>query len=415
MLAPHLAIYLTNASNKNAIIKQIVANNLLYSYVNLEGLKAGIHSTITIEKIIREEQLHDKIQFKTDENEGLSTMSSGQQKKALLSYLIAQQPDYLILDDVYSNLDQATQAKMELQLLNISNKTLIIQLLYRKKDLLSCIENVLWLDGNNAVVKTEIAKSFRKSKLTLQKQERFQLPTLETQEFSTINPLVQFNDVSVGYGEKKVLNKLNWTIQLGEFWQLMGPNGSGKSTLISLITGDNPRGYGKDLILFGRKKGSGETIWEIKSKIGYFTPAMLNNFNHDDSVENMIISGLNDSIGLYTQPTDLQKQIAAKWIKILGLEFANKQFKYLSVGQQRMVMVARAMVKHPPLLILDEPTVELDDVNTSLFIGLVNAIAIEKKMAILYVSHRYEPELRPTHIMELVPGNEGSIAIVKSM
>jgi molybdate transport system ATP-binding protein len=204
---------------------------------------------------------------------------------------------------------------------------------------------------------------------------------------------------------------INWTIKAGEFWQLIGPNGSGKSTLLSIITGDNPRGYGQDLVLFGKKKGSGESIWDIKKQIGYFTPSMIDQFKHDDTVENMIISGIFDSIGLYNKPTDLQKDIGKLWVNILGDSFKKKKFQELSVGQQRMVMVARAMVKHPSLLILDEPTIELDDINSQLFISMVNAISRKRKVAILYVSHRDEPNLKPEKIFELLPDKDGSIGI----
>jgi molybdate transport system ATP-binding protein len=182
-----------------------------------------------------------------------------------------------------------------------------------------------------------------------------------------------------------------------------------------MIIGDNPKGYGQDMVLFGRKKGSGETIWEIKKQIGYFTPGMMLQFKHKDSVENMIISGLVDSVGLYTIPTDFQRHTADAWLQVIGPSFRNASFQSLSFGQQRMVMVVRAMVKQPPLLILDEPTVGLDDENAQLFISLINAIASQKKVAIIYVSHRNEPELQPDYIFELMPGADGSVGrIIKS-
>jgi molybdate transport system ATP-binding protein len=210
-----------------------------------------------------------------------------------------------------------------------------------------------------------------------------------------------------------VLNNVSWSIRKGEFWQLVGPNGSGKSTMITMISGDNPKAYGQDMWLFGRKKGSGETIWDIKKQIGYFTASLTQLFTHDDTVENMIISGLVDSIGLYTVPTDLQKDTARLWVDMLGPSFRKKNFQQLSIGQQRMVMVARAMVKHPPLLILDEPTIELDDENSRLFIEMVNAIAAEKQIAIIYVSHRDEEGLLPEKVFELVPTGHGYTGIIR--
>jgi molybdate transport system ATP-binding protein len=291
---------------------------------------------------------------------------------------------------------------------------LLIQVFFRKRDILPCIDKVLSVDQNNVFVKEENAESFLFSvAATKTPLHKFLLPKEYDENHADINPLVQLNGVSVKYVDKKVLNNINWTIQKGEFWQLSGPNGSGKSTLLSIIIGDNPKGYGQDMILFGRKKGSGESIWDIKRQIGYFTPAMILQFTRDDTVENMIISGLMDSVGLYCKPTDLQRDIAKSWIDMLGLQYRQKSFQSLSIGQQRMVMVARSMVKHPPLLILDEPTIELDDENSRLFIEMVNVIAAEKKIAILYVSHRDERDLKPDKTFELLPGKEGSMGLFR--
>lgn len=409
-----IGLYLSNSSNKNLIIEQILKNRFLCEYIDLSSLRGALHSTISIHCMLEEELKHDKVLIHNDENANLATMSSGQQKKALLSYLIAQNPDYIVLDDVYSNIDKATQESITVSLNLLAKSTLFIQILFRKRDLLPCIETIYSVDENNKIVKIENVAAFQTSYTFLKKTgHSFILPKQYNDTHNDINPLVQLNSVSVHYGEKKVLNKVSWTIKKGEFWQLVGPNGSGKSTILSLITSDNPKGYGQDMILFGRKKGTGESIWDIKRQIGYFTPAMIEQFKHEDTVENMIVSGLLDSVGLYTKPTDIQKDIAKSWMVMLGSDYKNKTFQRLSIGQQRMVMVARAMVKHPPLLILDEPTIELDDENSQLFIDMVNAIATEKQIAILYVSHRDEPNLLPDKIFELKTGSEGSIGVVR--
>lgn len=409
----NIGLYLSNTSNKNQILKQTMANIFLQQHVDLSQLKGALFSSITIDRLIEDELRHDHFPIQTAENYSLSTMSSGQQKKAFLMYLIAQQPEFMILDDVYSNIDKKTQEFITDKLSQLSGTTLLIQLFFRKRDLLPCIDTVYTINGTNEITNRQNAEDFRKSDTEQTTTSlQFSLPAEYNQDHADINPLVQLNSVSVHYGDKKVLDKVNWTIQKGEFWQLVGPNGSGKSTMLSIIIGDNPRGYGQDVILFGRKKGSGESIWDIKRQIGYFTPAMIEQFTRVDTVENMIISGLMDSVGLYTRPTDLQKDIAKSWIERLGATYRNRTFQSLSLGQQRMVMVARAMVKHPPLLILDEPTIELDDENSRLFIDMVNAIAAEKKIAIIYVSHRDEQGLQPDKIFELIPTPNGHTGIV---
>jgi len=405
-----IGLYLSNESNKNYIIEEITTNRFLSDFFDLSSQKGVLHSTITINRFIEEELRHDRHQIHNDKNASLASMSSGEQKKALLNYLISQKPQYIILDDVYSNIDKETQASITKTIASLAERTLIIQLFFRKRDMLPCIETVFTIDPNNEIIKQESAKDFQTSiQSDVFKQTSFRLPDEYSENHADLpDPLIQLNAVSVHYLDKPVLDKVSWSIQKGEFWQLVGPNGSGKSTLLSIIIGDNPRGYGQDMVLFGKKKGSGETIWDIKRQIGYFTPSMMNQFTRNDTVENMIISGLLDSVGLYTKPTDLQKEIARKWLDMLCSSYKNKSFQQLSIGQQRMVMVVRAIVKHPSLLILDEPTIELDDANSQLFIEMINTIAKEKKIAIIYVSHRDEPNLNPDKVFELITGVNGS-------
>jgi molybdate transport system ATP-binding protein len=177
---------------------------------------------------------------------------------------------------------------------------------------------------------------------------------------------------------------------------LVGPNGAGKTTLLSMITGDNPKGYGQDFYLFGRKKGSGETVWDIKKKVGYFTPAIAEQFSRYHTLGQMINSGFFDSICLYTKPSDLQIKLSDDWLELIEMSHLKETpFCLLTLGQQRMALVARAMVKHPPLMILDEPIAGLDDYNAKVVISLITKIASESKTAILYVSHIQEEDLKP--------------------
>jgi len=411
-----IGLYLSNKSDKKYILEQILANKFLQDTIDLGTLRGALFSTITINRFLEEELRHDRFLIQTGENSSLGSMSSGQQKKALLLYLIAQNPQYIVLDDVYGNIDKETQQYITSTLEQLAGTTILIQVFFRKRDLLPCVGKVISIDENNKIVARQDTVAFVSMEpKNIEDHQQFKLPDGYDGGHTDINPLVQLNSVSVKYLEKQIVENINLTIQKGEFWQLAGPNGSGKSTLLSLITGDNPKGYGQDMILFGKKKGTGETIWDIKRQIGFFTPAMILQFTRDDTVENMIISGLMDSVGLYTKPSDIQKDIAKSWIDMLGPFYRNKSFHSLSIGQQRMVMVARAMVKHPPLLILDEPTIELDDANSRLFIDMVNAIAQDKKIAIVYVSHRDEPGLKPDKIFELVPSAKGYTGIISEL
>jgi len=370
-----------------------------------------LFSDITLAKLIEEEYRHDKVLVCAAENATLSSMSSGQQRRALLNWLIAQKPEFLVLDDVFSNLDRDTQGLVREQLAALAPQMLMIQILYRRKDLLPFVERVISMGDGTDVLRTESAAEFVAS-VDESNVLNISLPEGFNSLHPDCDPMIELRNVTVSYGDKRVLTDVNWKIGKAEFWQLTGVNGAGKSTLVTMICGDNPKAYGQDIMLFGRKKGSGESIWEIKRQVGYFTPQMIRRFTRSDSVENMIISGLNDTVGLYVEPTDMQRDLARHWVEMLGPEFRNRNFQQLSAVQQRMVMVARAMIKMPPLLILDEPATELDDENSRLFIGMVNALAIQKKMAIIYISHRDEPDLKPEKVYQLIPAERGFTGVV---
>ncbi len=175
-------------------------------------------------------------------------------------------------------------------------------------------------------------------------------------------PRIVLNDGVVSYNDRPVINHLSWTVNPGEHWQIVGPNGAGKSTLLSPVTGDHPQGYSNDLTLFGRRRGSGETIWDIKKHIGYVSSSLHLDYRVSTNVRNVILSGYFDSIGIYQAVSDKQHKLVQQWLDILGIDkrTADAPFHSLSWGQQRLALIVRALVKHPTLLILDEPLQGLD-------------------------------------------------------
>lgn len=406
----HLGIYLHNHINKEQIVKNIFSNQFLQPRFagNQQGL---LFSSSVIEQIINEERRHDYYPITTVTNKSLESMSSGEQKKALLQYLLQQKPAYIILDDWSGSLDIVNIPVLQQLLTEAATQVTFIQLFYRKQELLPFIKEVLIVKDQHHH-QTLTATDFLTSNATHPSFSVAQLPQLFETSLLECDPLLQLNNVSVSYNERPILTNINWTVRPGEFWQLKGPNGSGKTTLVGIIIGDNPKGYGQDLYLFGRKKGSGESVWDIKKNIGYFYPAMTILFNRSEPVINMILSGLTDSIGLYETPTEAQELIAQAWLQILGPQYQKKRFHQLSAGEQRIVMVIRALVKLPPLLILDEPTAGLDDENTEIFIQLINAIAAVKRITIIYISHRHEAKIQPGKIIELLPSTSGSGCII---
>lgn len=399
----HLTIYISNNDDKLQLIENIISGTI---FEELSHKKCGLFSEIRLNKFIEEEMLHGHFIIQTETKNSLLHSSEGERKQALLNHIILQCPDYIIADNIFGNLDIEKQITIQKTFTKLSRNTQIIQITNRREEILPFINYIFQLKDN----KLEFFNStgYKLKNKTLSFVDALPKPYRPISE--NINPLVKFNNVSVKYFDQPILNAISWEIKRGEFWQLLGANGSGKSTLLSMVYGDNPKAFGQDITLFGFKKGSGESVWDIKRKIGYFSSDMLRGFKRLDSIANMIVSGFFDSIGLYREPTQEQIKITEAWLRVLKMYDMRKQpFLDLSNGHQRLVLIARAMVKHPPLLILDEPTNGLDDLDTQLFSELINKIAKETDTAILYVSHRKEAGLNPDYIYKLTPNELGSL------
>lgn len=208
--------------------------------------------------------------------------------------------------------------------------------------------------------------------------------------------IVALKNVSVSYGNRTILKNLDWSVRCGEVWALTGCNGSGKSTLLSLLCADNLQSYACDITLFGRRRGSGESIWDIKKHIGYVCPEMHRAYMRNIPVEDIVASGLHDSIGLYVKSTGEQMAVCRWWMQLFDITHLHgRSFMQLSSGEQRLVLLARAFVKDPLLLILDEPLHGLDARNKRRVKAVVEAFSQRKGKSVIYVSH-YEDEFPGT-------------------
>ena len=405
----HWNLLLSNQVDKKKFIKSILSQDAPTELSFLNSLKGVLFSDLAIKEFIKKEYQYDPVDCSLIRSRKFNTLSSGEQKTAYLQYCLAQNPDYIVFDNPLDHLDQNARLALIETLKKLATTTIIIQIVNRKADLLPFIINNRQVHSDSFDLMPIVAdtNNFGKSsKLTVP-------PALESVTYEG-NILIQMNQVSISYQERPIVNNINWTIKKGEFWQLIGPNGSGKSTILSLITGENAKGYGQDLYLFGTKKGSGESIWDIKKQIGYFSTAMTDLYLKSHTLEQMILSGFFDSVGLYVQPSSTHIKLVSEWLDLIEMShLKNKVFNQLSIGQQRLALIVRAIVKHPPLVILDEPLEGLDDTNASLITQLINTLLLETTMTIIYVSHRIEPSLSPKAILELIPSPEGSIGISK--
>lgn len=328
-------------------------------------------------------------------------LSTGESRKVMLIRALTCNPELLILDEPFDGLDANTLAMLQAHLATLIETVPMVMVLNRFDEMPDFITDIAYVERG------QLLNQVKRSDETAY-NELYQLLHLKTTDLSVppadpdtalppldpSQPLVRLTDISIKYGDTTIIDKLNWTIEPNQHWQLSGPNGSGKTCLLSLITGDHPQCYVNDIFVFGFQRGNGESIWQIKQFIGYVSTALQWEYRVSTSLKNVIISGFYDSIGLYSKATDKQKQIADQWLELLGMkDRADQPFNKLSYGDQRMLLIARAMVKHPPLLILDEPCLGLDDMNRQLVLALIEKICAGSETAVLYVNHHPEDKI----------------------
>ena len=316
------------------------------------------------------------------------TLSSGELRKFQLAKTLLTQPETLILDNPFIGLDSMMRDQLRelLRLLADERQLEVILVVSRQEDVPDYVTNVITIGDM-----TDEAAGLSSEK----RQAILNLPYKDN-EYHT-DEVVRMNKVSIRYDSRTILKELDWRIMNGERWVLSGRNGSGKSTLLSLICADNPQGYACDISLFGHQRGSGESIWEIKRHIGYVSPEMHRSYHRDLPALRIVASGLKDTVGLYVRATEEEYETCRWWMRIFGIEhLAERSFLKMSSGEQRLVLLARAFVKDPELLILDEPLHGLDNVNRQLAKDVIETFCERKNKTLIFVSH-YKDE-RPACI-----------------
>ena len=231
------------------------------------------------------------------------------------------------------------------------------------------------------------------------------------------NPLIEMNHVNVGWDDHRVLIDLNWRLMPGQHWLIQGPNGSGKTTFLELITGDNMQVFCNDVRLFGARRGSGESIWDIKKQLGIVSYRLHVEYRMvgGTSLLNVIVSGFRDSIGLYGAATDVEAAAAKKWLKLGGFEGReNESFGSLSYGEQRAILILRSAVKTPKILILDEPCHGLDESYREKILHLLELIGEGGTTTMLHVTHDPSEVLAcEHHVLQLCPDQNPMYKIVE--
>lgn len=327
-------------------------------------------------------------------------LSSGELRKLKLTETLFTCPRVLIMDNPFIGLDAETRDQLKQLFAEIIKKETLQLILVLSKtddipDFITHVVEVKDMKVGNKQTREEYLVSHNlvhQHILSDNKKNAILSLPYDNNEYNA-HEVAKLNHVSIGYGERTILNNLDWTVLNGEHWALSGQNGSGKSTLLSLICADNPQSYVCDISLFGIPRGSGESIWDIKKHIGYVSPEMHRAYQKDLPVIRIVASGLKDSVGLYVKPNEQEYAACRFWLNIFGLEgIENKAFLKLSSGEQRLVLLARAFVKDPELLILDEPLHGLDDQNRQLVKDVIDAFELRKNKTLIMVTH-YQEEL----------------------
>ncbi|MGL4629699.1 MAG: ATP-binding cassette domain-containing protein [Leadbetterella sp.] len=319
----------------------------------------------------------------------ITGLSHGETRRSLLAYSYLEKPDVWVLDNPSAGLD--IQHRKQVQEI-LSKLSIPIFWTGRKEDAPDQINKVIHLENGTLAfcgVPTDYEVLLEKnSKNTISPSKtRFDLsPVLA--DFTTC---IELKNTSVRFGEKTILSDIDWKIQKGEKWALMGINGSGKSSLLSLITGDNLQCYSNDIWLFDKKRGTGESIWDIKKKLGFVSPEMHTYFNRNIRIWKVVASGLLDTIGLHKEISSTERDKVDSFLDAFGLlALAERSLSQVSFGQQRAALIARALIKNPPLLILDEPCQGLDYEQMLHIRGIIEQLIQSDKITLLYVSHTQE-------------------------
>ena len=363
------------------------------------------HNYWIIDKVIQTLNLDSLLQKQ------LIKLSNGETKRLMLAAALMKNPVILLLDTPLTGLDIQTRAAFNDILAEITVSGITVIMATSPTEIPDAITRIAVLE-DGAITQTYNKPDFDP---TLFRDNS--VDNIDHQKLSALlnnspacahNCIVKMNNVHIKYDDKVILNHVNWQILPGERWALLGPNGAGKSTLLSLINGDNPQAYANDIILFDRKRGTGESIWDIKSKIGFVSPELHQYFPVDNSCLQVIESGYYDTLGLFRPSQKAKAEAALSWMQALEIDkYARTLLKNIPASSQRLCLLARALIKNPDLLIFDEPCQGMDEYQQMHFKNVVNTICEMSNVTLIYVTH-YQQEI-PDSVTKVLRLDKGMV------
>lgn len=315
------------------------------------------------------------------------SLSLGQAKKILIARAIVHEPSLLILDEVTTGLDSQSKTTMLETIGRLAeNGTQVLCAAHAPEDLPDGITDVLHLDGGRIVA----IRSYEEMPSAKGKTGAHPMAPSppESSASSQGTPLIAIENANVFRKGKRVLNGIDWVIQPGENWAVLGRNGSGKTTLLRLLCGDLPSAWGGTIRRFGNENA--HTLWEIRQNISLVSADLQAWHDCPQTGLDTVVSGFFGSIGVHDPVRDHQVRAAWQWLAEYDLEeLGERDIQTLSYGQLRMLLILRAMVTNPTMLLLDEPLSGLDSDMGARVLNLLDSLAA-RGIALVYVTHKME-------------------------
>lgn len=335
----------------------------------------------------------------------LIKLSNGETKRLRIAAALVRNPELLLLDQPLTGLDVNSREYFNELLKEIAESGITVVMATSPVEIPAITSQVVVLEEGR-ITQLSPADEVTAEKFTwanvkpiFNDEEITSLLTLR--QMPEFEDIIRMTNINIRYGENTVLKNVNWTVKQGERWALLGPNGAGKSTLLSLVYGDNPQAYANDIVLFDRKRGTGESIWDIKSKCGFMSPELYQFFPLDNNCLQVIESGFYDTLGLFRPSDSNKQQLAERWMKLFNIDQYKRQLlKNIPASAQRLCLLARALVKNPPLLILDEPCQGMDSLQRQFFKHVIDTICRNSNITLIYVTH-YREEIPDSVTKEL--------------
>ncbi|MBN2079342.1 MAG: ATP-binding cassette domain-containing protein [Spirochaetes bacterium] len=207
--------------------------------------------------------------------------------------------------------------------------------------------------------------------------------------------MIQLENISLYFIDKKeyILKDISWHIREGENWVLFGRNGSGKSKLLEIIAGYRSASRG-NVIRFNRGQ-AGTDIRELRKRIGYISTSLKDQFSPHEKIIDILLSGVYASIGLYEDPDSTNREKALRLLDIIGMiQRQSEPFNHFSDGEKQKILLARAIIRDPDILILDEPSMALDLGAREEVLATIERLQEHKRCSVIYVTHHTE-EISP--------------------